>query len=151
MDSITGDDLLSLANRPLPVEHIDVGAPLNKRVWCQGLTALERSKWERTFLKKHAEKVDGRQVERARGTLLARCIIKGEVPSDKEGAPPVIDRTLLYNANDESVVNRLLKLPASIVEPIYDMCRALSGIGDKEISELGKLSDETPTSDSASS
>jgi hypothetical protein len=148
MESITGDDLLSLANEPLPVDSVVVGAPLNKRVWAQGLTALERSKWERSLLKKNAEKVDGRRVERARGTLLARCLIKGKV--NGEGSAP-LDRTRLYNADDESTVERLMKLPASVVEPIYDLCRALSGIGDKELDDLGKLSDETPSSDSASS
>ena len=130
------DDLLDLARKPLPIDSVTVPG-LKEPVWCQGLSALERSKYERGFMKKHVEKVDPRRVELARGTLLTLCVIKGEK-----------DRTRKYRPEQ---AEQIVKLPALVIEPVFDLCRKLSGIGEKELDELDALSAETQSSDSASS
>lgn len=130
------DSLLQLADQPLPVDKVYVAA-INEDIWCQGLTALDRSRWERSFLKKNSGKFDPYKSERARGSLLALCIIKGEH-----------DRARRYSSTD---VETLMKLSATVIEPIYDLCRRLSGIGDKDADDLEQGSVETAATDSASS
>lgn len=130
------DSLLSLADKPLPIDKVHV-REIGEDVWCQGLTALGRSKWERSFLKKNSSKYDQRSSERARGSLLALCVIKSET-----------DRSLRYSSAD---IEQLMKLSATVIEPIYDKCRELSGIGDKDADDLEQASAETVVSDSASS
>lgn len=136
MEDSSGDDLLRAADSPLPIGSVDI-AELNKRIWCQGLTALDRGKWERSFLRRDGSKVDPRKMLNARGSLLALCIIKGEK-----------DRTLRYGPEN---VETLVRLSAVIVEPIYDLCRKLSGIGEKDVEDLEQRSAEAGGSGSSSS
>jgi hypothetical protein len=131
---ITAQDLLAAADSPLPTESLYVPA-LKKSVWCQGLTATDRSRWERSFVRKN--KVDPKLIVQARAALLVLCVIKSPE-----------DRTRLYGEHDKEKLGRV---PAVVIEPIYDLCRKLSGIGDDVVEELDSLSAETPTSDSASS
>jgi len=134
MDYISGDDLLLVGDQPLPVDSVFI-PELKKRVCCQGLSALSRSRFERSFVRR--EKVDQRKILHARGTLIALCVIKSPE-----------DRTLMYRPEQ---AEQLGKMPAVIMEPIYDLCRKLSGIGEKDIEELEQLSAAADGSASATS
>jgi hypothetical protein len=133
-DFITADDLLHAADAPLPVDSVFV-PQLQKTVCCQGLSSIDRSRWERSFVRKN--QVDPKLIVKARAALLVLSVIKSPE-----------DRTRLYTENDK---DKLGRVPAVIIEPIYDLCRKLSGIGDDAVEELEQLSAETTGSDSASS
>lgn len=135
MDSISRDDLLTAGDAPLPVDSVYI-SELKKHVHVQGLSAIDRSRWERSFLRRDGSKVDPRKMLHARGSLLALCIVDGPEK-----------RQRLYTAED---AERLGKMPAIIMEPIYDLCRRLSGIGEKDVEELEQLSAAGDGSGSAS-
>lgn len=129
-DFATADDLRQAAAGPLPIDKV-YSSTLKKWFWCQGLNSLSRSKWERSFMRR-GQIADGKLVQ-ARATLLVRCVVN----NDQERKP-------LYTESD---VEMLGKVPAVIIEPIYDLCRKLSGIGQDQVEELEQLSAESPNSD----
>jgi hypothetical protein len=135
MQEATRDDLLKAAQQAPPIGYID-SPQLKRRIWCQGLTAYERGKWEGSFLKGRGSK-QKLVTTNARAALIVRCIIKSET-----------DTARLYTEEDAIALGRL---PAVIIEPIYDKCRELSGVGEEAAEELEQLSAATTTSDSASS
>lgn len=125
MDFISRDDLLTAGDQPLPLDSVYI-PELKKHVCVQGLSAIERSRWERSFLRRDGSKVDPRKMLHARGSLLALCIVDGPQTRQK-----------VYRQED---AERLGTMAAVIMEPIYDLCRRLSGIGEKDVEELEQLS-----------
>lgn len=130
----TAADLLAAADQPLPIDKV-YSPQLKKWFWCQGLSSLARSKWERSFMRRG--QVDPRRIIEARASLLILCVVNDDVARKK-----------LYSDDDRE---KLGKVPAVIIEPIYDLCRKLSGIGDDAVEELEQLSAETAGSGSATS
>src|SRR4051812_39887419 len=107
-DIATRNDLLEAAAQPLPVDSVVI-PQLKKTFWCQGLSSINRSRWERSFVRHN--KVDARLIVKARAALLVLCLI-----DDPES------RKRLYGDED---TDQLGKVPAVIIEPLYDMCRKL--------------------------
>ncbi len=131
MEYISGDDLLNAGEVPVDSVHLP---QLKKDVCCQGLTALGRSRWERSLVRRDGSKVDPRKMLHARGMLIALCVVNNPT-----------ERKLVYRPEQ---AEQLSNMPAIIMEPIYDLCRKLSGIGDKDVEELEQLSAEEDGSDS---
>ena len=141
MEFVTREDLIKAANSvesPLPCEKL-FSPHLNKTVWVQGLTALQKGKFEESLVKGHAgrRRVDSGRAANARALLAVRCLVKSDV-----------DRTRLFA---DSEADLIANLPAVVLGPIFDLCQKLSGSSDEEMDELEKLSAEAGSTDSASS
>lgn len=135
---ITAEDLFAAAKGPQPIEKLYLGF-LRKWAWCQGLSGVERGRWENSFVKGRGDKrrVDPERAANARALLAVKCLVNNPE-----------DRRRLFT--DEDAI-RLGKLPSVVLNPIYEKCQQLSGVGDDDIEELERLSVAADPSGSASS
>lgn len=137
---ISASDLLQAAADPnaLPVEPIFI-QPLNKWACVVGLSAVDRGRWENSFVKGRGDKrrVDPERAANARATLAVKCLVNNET-----------ERKRLFS---DAEAAQLGKLPATILNPIYELAQRLCGVSDEDIDDLEKLSAGAGVSDSASS
>ena len=139
MEFFSVDDLRAATEEPQPIERILLPAPINKWGWVQGLSALERTRYEFLFTKGAGDsrRTDYTKMLNARALLAVRCLVKGPE-----------DRTRLLTDADAAWLG---KLSGALMEPLYDLCRKLSGMSKADMAELEQLSTEEDPSAPASS
>lgn len=116
---------------PCPKERVaipDVGD-----IWVHGLTSGQKDEYENDVFKVTAGSQEVK-ISNARAVLIQRTV------RDQHGNP-------MFAAADIGKINQI---PASILDPIYEKARKLSGMitGKKEVDELVKNSETPPASGS---
>lgn len=137
MEFFTRDELLAAAAQAqLPAEPVDI--TLNGkagRVWVQGMTGTARDAWERSLIVGRGKRRD-MNTDNVRARLAVRCLV--ESPG---GARLFTD--------DQATL--LGKLPAAVLQPIFERAQRLCGVSDEDLDELGKSSSSESGNDSPSS
>ena len=119
MDTLSREALLAAAAATaLPREVIDI-PDLGGKVIVQGMSGAQRDAWEISLVRGRGKK---RRVDasNARARLAVRCIVKE-------------DGTRVFSDEDAAQLGRL---PAHILQPIYEAAQRLSGVSDEDVDDL---------------
>lgn len=122
----SAEELIAAASKPqLPCEPVELALNgVTKSVWVQGLSGIERDKWETSLVKQkgNRRKVD---TENIRAKLATKCLV------DKPGG------SRLFNDAQATLIGQL---PVQQLQKVYEMAQRLSGVSDEDVDELGQLS-----------
>lgn len=121
-----------LAANDLPRERVTV-PEWGVDVWVRTLTGRERDAFEAAVFQTKGKDVQVK-LENARANLVARCLV------DESGARVFTDGDVAALGGKSALV----------LSRLYDVASRLNGLGDKEIEELGKVSEDDPSVSSGS-
>lgn len=117
----------------LPKESVVIHELGGEVVWVWGLTGAQRDAFESTMTVQR-----GKKTERNLANIRARMLVL--TLHDADGA------RLFTDAETEAVGN----LPATVLDPLFDVARRLSGMTPEDVDELGKGSESAPPAPSLS-
>jgi len=124
---ILSKDLL-LGATEVPTQEVAI-PELGGAVVVRGMTAKERTLFEKRFVTEHRGKVK-RNFDDFREQICVACVVEPRLT--------------------EADIAKLAQVRADVIERITNVAMKLSGITEKDVDELG-LSSETPTPTSSSS
>ena len=121
--ALTREQLLT----PVAVAKEEVFIPeLNDSVWVKGMTAAERSKFERTFQTPDGKSNKRRTLQVRERLCIASCV-------DENGA-------VLFTQDD---IDALGRQSGSVIERIVNVAQRLCGMSDQDVEDMAKNSEET--------
>lgn len=120
--TLTRDDILKRAN-DLPHERVFV-KELGGEVIVRGMTGAQRDQFEASMLE-----LRGRKQILKLNNVRARLIQQTAVDEDDK---------LLFREAD---IHMIGQLPATAIEPLFDVARRLSALTEADLDELGKNSE----------
>ena len=135
MEFFSKDELLAAAaSAALPCEQVELTlGTVTKSVWVQGMSGTGRDAWEKSLIVGRGKRRDV-NTENVRAKLAARCLV------DQPGGSRLF-------TDSEAVL--LGKLPAAVLNRIFEKAQRLSGVSDEDIDELGKSSAAASSEDSS--
>ena len=104
---------------PVPIEQINVAGIGHVKIY--GLTAGQKDEYENQIVRRK-DKGSELNLTNARATLIVMCVRDGQ------------GRHIFTDGD----IGRISQMPAAVIDPILDVIRRTSGMGDAEIEGLVK-------------
>ena len=115
--------LAAVGSASLPIEKVDV-PELGGEVYIRGMSGTERDEWESSLVIGAGRKHQRLNTDNIRARLVTRTLC------DEQGG------RLLQNS-DAAILGGLR---VDVLTRLYEVAQRLSGVTDKDVDELGKLS-----------